>query len=423
MAYVQFINQLTNQRKRIANVSFYLAASMIQLIIGLVTSPMISKALTHRDFAIVGYFNSFLVLFTPLVGLMLGSYYARTYFRITSDKREKLKNTVMSLLLTHGVCSTFVILGIFLVFIRISDPGFSFYPYAVLSFGTMVFGQLYNFYLLTMRLSKKAKGYFYVSLFHHVFYGLMMITLCVVFRYGAAGSLAATLITSSVFSFYCINKLDFRYQIDKEILKQSLRFCWPLIIAGCLQYFFSGVDRALLAGMRDDVNLGLYSIAFRITSYIGVFYAAISMTIEPDIYNALARRRYQMLAFLLVALFLFKLGIVLVFNILAPYIVDLLTAGRYTRAVPYARILSFKNLSSSLYSSMSLIIIGLGYSKVTLANRIVGTAGVFVMFNVLISKYGFVGAAWGQVLSYIILSMLSLMFLVYKLYNKNKSIG
>lgn len=409
---------VTEQKKRVVNISFYLFASMIQLFVGLATSPLISKTLSHRDFAIVGYFNSFLTLLTPLIGLMLGSYYARTYFRVQNKEREVLRNTIVSLLLSYGAVSTLVSCLLFLVFLRLSEPGFPFFPYTVLSFGTVVFGQIYNFYLLNLRLTKRAKQYFLVSLYHHLFYGFMMILLCVVYRYGAAGSLGATLITSILFSVVFLKSLLTKFQIERKTLKPIFQFCWPLIVAGVLQYFFSGVDRALLATLRDDTNLGLYSVAFRITSYIGVFYAAISMTIEPDIYQSLAQRKYRKLALLMGLLIGVKLAIVLVFNWLAPFVVNILTAGRYNDAVQYARILSFKNVSSSIYSSMSLIIIGLGYSKVTLVNRVIGTIGVFAMYKVLISNYGFIGAAWGQVASFLILSLFSFMFLAYKALGK-----
>jgi len=393
---------------------------MVQLVVGLVTSPLISQTLNHRDFAIVGYFNSFLALFTPIVGLMLGSYYARTYFRVDQGKRDKLKHSIVSILVTYGILSTIVVLMLFGVYLKLNDPGFPFFPYAVLSFGTMMFGQIYNFYLLNMRLSKRARSYFFLSLFHHVFYGIMMILLCVVFKYGASGSLAATLITSMSFSIYCLKQLGFRYEIDKSIFIEALKFCWPLIIAGSLQYFFSGVDRALLAGLKDDTNLGLYNIAMRITSYIGVFYAAISMTIEPDLYHAIAKKKYKRLALIVSGLLAFKLSLVLLFNLFAPFIISILTSGRYNAAVPLARVMSLKNISSFIYSTMSVVIIGLGYSKVTLVNRIVGTAGVYIMFRILIGQHGFVGAAWGQFFSYLILSFFSMAFIAMKMWDKKR---
>lgn len=411
---------MISQRKRSLNISLYFMASMVQTVVGLVTSPIISKSLSHRDFAIVGYFNSYLALFTPVVGLTLGTYYARNYFKIDAEKRQRMKNTILTVFLSIGVVSTSVILSVFFIYMKLYNVGFPFFPYAVLCFFTMIFSQTYNFYLLNLRLTKEAKRYFGVSLVHHLMYGVMMILLCVVLGYGAAGSLAATLIVAAVFSVYCVYKILDRFQLDWIILKDALSFCWPLIIAGCLHYFFSGLDRAFLAGFKDDRNLGLYNIAFRITSYIGLFYSAITMTVEPDFYKAIAQKKYKRLLIIIVGMLLVKTAIVIVFNVIAPYVISVLTAGRYTESVRYARILSLKNITSSIYTFMSLLIIGFGYSKVTLANRIIGTVGVIVMYRILIQLYGFDGAAWGQVFSYVIMTIFSLAFISFKLISRRR---
>jgi Na+-driven multidrug efflux pump len=42
------------------------------------------------------------------------------------------------------------------------------------------------------------------------------------------------------------------------------------------------------------------------------------------------------------------------------------------------------------------------------------------LFSVLITRYGFYGAAWGQVVSYLIMSSITALFVFYKLHNKRK---
>jgi O-antigen/teichoic acid export membrane protein len=249
----------------------------------------------------------------------------------------------------------------------------------------------------------------------------MMLLFCVVLSYGAAGSLAATLVTAFIYSTYCLWKLLDRFTLDRSIIKAALDFSWPLIVVGCLNYFFSGIDRAFLAGFKDDQNFGLYNIAFRLTSYIGILYAAITMTIEPDFYKAIAQKKYKRLMIIISGLLIAKTIIVVFFNILAPVIVKILTAGRYMDAVHYARILSVKNLTSSVFTMMTIVIVGLGYSKITLMNRLVGTLGVVVMYKLLIHYFGFDGAAWGQVFSYVILTLFSLIFIIFKILKSRRN--
>ena len=54
------------------------------------------------------------------------------------------------------------------------------------------------------------------------------------------------------------------------------------------------------------------------------------------------------------------------------------------------------------------LLIGYGYVKTELLVRIVGAGLSVLMFYVLIRYYGFMGAAWGQVLSFALLAVIGL---------------
>lgn len=407
---------------RSANISLYFLASIAQVAVGLVLSPILAVHLNHRDFAIVGYFNSFNLLFVPLVGFTFTSYYSKTYFRIGAEQRTKLRETLVSAQMGLGSMALLITLGLFWLYSGIYDSGFSFYPNAFLAYGGVVFSNLYSFYLVDLRLSKQAKKYLGLSLAHHFLYVVAMVSFCAVLKYGAAGSLFATTVVSIAMGFYCWRKMIRKFRVDKQILLDAFRFCWPLIIAGLVHYFSSGVDKAMLAGIKDDHNMGLYSIAMRFAGYIYMFYHAVTMTIEPDIYQAVAQKRYKRLLFVTMGLFAINTALVGLFILFAPLILQILTVGRYTEATALTRIMALRNITASLFFITAIIINALGYSKVTLVNRILSAVLVTAMFRWLISKYTFTGAAWGQVLSYVLMTIFSLLFVGYKFLRRKKQI-
>lgn len=407
---------------RSANISLYFLASIAQVVVGLVLSPILAVHLKHRDFAIVGYFNSFNLLFVPVVGFTFASYYSKTYFRIGAEQRRRLRETLVSAQLGLGSIALLIVLGLFWLYSNIYDSGFSFYPYAFLAYGGMVFSNIYSFYLVDLRLSKRAKNFLSVSMAHHALYITAMITFCAILKYGAAGSLFATTLVSIAMGVYCYRKMVRKFRVDKQILLDAFSFCWPLILAGCVHYFSSGVDKAMLAGIKDDYNMGLYSVAMRFASYIHMFYHAVTMTIEPDIYQSIAQKRYKRLLYVILGLFAINAAIVAVFVLFTPLILQVLTAGRYTEADTLTRIISLRNITASLFFITAIIINALGYSKVTLVNRILSAVLVTAMFRWLISKYTFTGAAWGQVLSYVLMTIFSLLFVGYKFLRRKKQI-
>ena len=111
--------------------------------------------------------------------------------------------------------------------------------------------------------------------------------------------------------------------------------------------------------------------------------------------------------------------VVFVFILLAPIIIDLLTAGRYNESVKYAQIAALSTLTSAMYYTVSQITIARGQTTIPLINKIVGSVLCILMFNFLISRYQFVGAAWGLVFSYIMTLLGNLILL--KIYSLRKN--
>ena len=109
----------------------------------------------------------------------------------------------------------------------------------------------------------------------------------------------------------------------------------------------------------------------------------------------------------------------LAFVVLAPYLIDLLTAGRYVDSTPYARIFALHNITMAFYYTVVRLIVGYGYVKGELLIRVVGSVFSVLCFYLLIEHYGFYGAAWGQVLSFGMLTLLGLVYLMIKKRKKN----
>ena len=89
------------------------------------------------------------------------------------------------------------------------------------------------------------------------------------------------------------------------------------------------------------------------------------------------------------------------FILVSPLVVRILTAGRYMESLPYANIIALSSITSMMYYSMSQVTIALGYTYVTLANKVLGSVLSIASFYFLITRFGATGAAWGTVLSYL----------------------
>ena len=143
------------------------------------------------------------------------------------------------------------------MYAKIQNIEFPVYPYAIIDFSTVMFNNIYDFYLLKLKMSKKANSFFKMSLINTALLSGLSLLLVVGFKLGALGKLGASLFTSVILFTYLLPRLTKKSIIDRKIFIDAFKFTWPLIIAGSLGYFFTGVDRAFLLTLDDTVQYTL----------------------------------------------------------------------------------------------------------------------------------------------------------------------
>jgi len=404
------------RNKRIfINTSFYFFASLIRALLSLAVNPLIAMNMTHYDYALTGFYTSFNSLLLPVFSLMYGQYYSRHYFRLkTDEERTELENDLVISRLIFNVFELIFILLAFTVYARLQNIEFPTIPYALITFSTIIFNSVYTFHLLTLKMRKKAKSYFKISLYHALTLTGLSLLFVVVFKLGALGKLSALLLTAVLFSVFLLPKLVKKIRINKELTIDALKFCWPLIIAGALGYFFTGFDRALLVNLDNNFELGLYNVAITISGFLMIFQTSLNDTFQPDIFEAVAKNNKKKLFKILGGINLLNLVPIIFFIALAPFIIKVLTADRFTEAYKYARILALRNISAGMFYSMAGVIIAYGYTRISLINKVVGSVLSIFLFKFLISEFEFYGAAWGQVLSFVIMTIVAVIVLLLK---------
>lgn len=393
---------------------------MVRAVISLAINPLIAMNMTHYDYALTGFYTSFNSLLLPIFSLMYGQYYSRNFFKLkTDEERDQLGSDLLSSRLVFNVFELIFILLAFTIYARVQNIEFPVFPYAVITFSTIIFNSIYTFYLLKLKMRKNAKGFFMVSLYHALVLPALSILLVVVFKLGALGKLSAMFLTAFLFTAFLYPKISKGFRLKKDVIVDSLKFCWPLILAASSGYFLRGFDRALLVNINDSVQLGLYNVAITISGFLMIFQTSINNTFQPDIFEAVAQDNKKKLFIVLGGISFLNLIPIIVFVILAPLIFSLLTAGRFTEAYTYARILAFRNITSGMAYSITGVLIAYGYTKISMISEIGGAIISIFLFKYLIGKYQFFGAAWGQVFSYFGIILIALIFIFIKVKNKN----
>lgn len=410
------ISGLKNFRSQLFNLSFYLLASIISSAVSILINPFLALNLSPEDYAIIGYYTSLNVLFLPLLSFSLHTYYARKYYLVSEDMVDKIRNNILSFQMVGGIVTLLLILIIFNIYAKSVDLTLAVFPYLYLSAFTVFFMNFFRVLMIDRRISGKAKSFFKFSMIN-LFLTVSLALFFVVFlKYGAIGRLSGTFLAAICMGALALSSLKFKFSLDKKILKEALTFSWPILLSAILYFVFEGFDRILLERIDDSRTLGLYNVAFQITAYVGVFGTAIIQTFEPDIFKAVSEKNIKKaLTYMVLITILVGFGCIIFFFLAKP-VINLLTYGRYVESVPYAKVLVFRNVAIVLALVSSDIIIALGFPKVELLNRIIGSLLAFIVFYLLIEEFSFYGAAWGQIIVLLLMALISISFIFYRMF-------
>lgn len=406
------MNLLTKYLPYIKNLGIYFFSSIFVSLIGILLNPIYASNLSHEDYAIIGYYSSFNLLLLPLLNFSLFSFYSRHYYFTPEEKRDDLGNTILLSSMSIGFVSLFLFIGVFGILHRAVGNSFPLFPYAILTFVQVYVGNISSFYLIKLRITRQAKKFAAFSIMQCLLTAFFSILLVVYYKYGATGKLWAALISSIVASTYALFQSISKFSIDKEVLKCAIRFSAPLVVSAIFWYFLTGVDRVFLERLNDTYTFGLYSVGLQMAGYLTIFYSTISNTFEPDIYQSIAQGNKKKLIGTMATIVGSTAIVNLIFIVLAPYFIGLLTANRYIESTPYAQILAVHNIVMACYYMVVKLLIGFGFVKQELYVRVTGALVSIFMFNFMINRFGFIGAAWGQSLSFLLLSIIGIVVFI-----------
>lgn len=392
--------------KRIGAFLQYFGSTLVVSIIQVCINPLMAQNLSPEDYATIGYFSSFNLLLTPLITFFLTNFYTQRYFRVTEEERENIKATVMKLAIALAfVMAALSLIGLYVYHVLInksSDIPFS--PYAFLTIFAIPLTGLYSLKLTEYRLKREAKNFAVLTISNGALAALFAVAFVVIVKWGAFGRLFATILGNAVVfcAMVILERKYLRGKLDMKIVKEVVQFCWPLVIAGMLSFFNSGFDKVLLERQGNLSELGYYSVGVQIAGYLTIFSNAVNATFQPDIYECYAKKNYRKLV-LYIGIIIGSVTVcALVYIALAPYIISLLTAGRYVYSAHYSQILALSTITAAIYYSSSQISIAMGYTKLLMWVKMTGGALSACSFIILVHHFQFEGAAIGNIISYLL---------------------
>ncbi|MEO6693646.1 MAG: oligosaccharide flippase family protein [Ignavibacteria bacterium] len=276
-----------------------------------------------------------------------------------------------------------------------------------------------------LRLHNKAKTFVLIKISNIVINVFLNIILISYFDMGIEAVFISNLIASVITFLMLIPVLskNLTFSINKDLIKQILKFSIPIIPAGIAANIIQTISRPILKYITDDSVVGIYQASFRLGILMMLIVSMFEFAWRPFFLNNAkdpdAKRIFSKV------LTLFIIFTSLIFLVASVFIEDIvkvklpsdiyLIGKAYWGGLNIVPIILFSYLLYGVYINFMA---GIYIEKKTKYLPLITGAGALanIFFNfILIPKYSYTGAAVATLISYFIM-MLGIYFISQKYY-------
>ena len=263
-----------------ANFSWLFVDRLIRTLGALIASILVARYLGPADFGLLSYALAYVALFNMLIDLGMGQIVVREAVRDQQEIR-KILGTVYVLKLTGGILA----IALILVLLKVTYAEPLEAMVILLTAGTLLFQSFDNIdYFFQSKVKSRNVAISRSSAFLLALgVKIWLIQMVCPVEYFAMATLlefmlvSAFLIISYQFSGYRI--LDWRF--DRAWAGKLLEYSWPLAIAGFLSTIHTRIDQVMIGNLLDSAEVGVYSIAIRLSESWYFIPAVLASTLLP----------------------------------------------------------------------------------------------------------------------------------------------
>jgi len=295
------------------------------------------------------------------------------------------------------------------------------YSAVILFFDTIV---LIPFALL--RLNNKAKSFAGIKITNIVLNVLLNILLISFFNFGIEAVFISNLIASIVTFILLLPllKKNFSFSINKDLLKELLKFSLPWIPAGIAANLVQIIDRPILKYLTDDKIVGIYTANYKLGIFMMLVVSMFEFAWRPFFLNNAKEPDAKKIFSKVLTIFVLFCSVV--FLIISFFIEDIvkinlpfnynLIGKAYWEGLEIVPVILFAYILYGIYINFMA---GIYIEKKTKYLPLITGAGAVanIISNfILIPEYSYMGAAISTLISYAV--MMTGIFLVSQKYYK-----
>ncbi|MBC5628724.1 oligosaccharide flippase family protein [Clostridium sp. NSJ-6] len=401
----------------------YGVGSIITLLLGFITSPIITRLISPDENGRFSIFNTVTNLLMLIIILGLDQSYVRFYYEEEEDNRGKLiRNCIKAPLILNLIAAILILIFYNRVSLYIVEE--KSLAIAILLSLNVFFTILSRFALLQVRMKQRGKLYSLLNIITKIVNLIFVLIIFFVYKNNYMTLILAHIATTIIVTIIAIiiEKKEWTKKGNRKLKttqKEIVKYGLPLVFSMAVTWVFQSIDKITIKEFSGYAQVGLYSGAMTIISLLNAVQSTFTTFWVPVAFERYSsnpddKEFFQFInKIVTIVMLVIAIGLITCKDIIV-----LLLGHKYREAVFIFPYLVFMPI---MYTISETTVLGINFKKKSKYHIYI--AIISAIFNligniILVPKFGATGAAISTGLAYIIFFIARTYFSV-KLYNIN----
>lgn len=389
---------------------WYMVANFLMRSIGLITTPIFTRLLTHEEFGLYNNFTSWLSILTIFITLNLES----TFMSARYDYEREFKDYILSVLVLSSLSCIIASTVLNTIYLQIQYMlGMSrIYLNAMLVY--LFFFPAINLFQTQERYYFRYKNSVFLSLFVTVGTALVSIVLVIILPNKldgrVYGSIAPSILVGIVLYFViCFHGKS----IKIEYWKYAIKICIPYIPHLLSMTLLNSVDKIMITKICGAEDNSLYSLAYSCGTIVSILIISLNTAFAPWLGEKLHERKYKEINIFSKKYILLFIIFAFAMILFAPEALMFLGGRSYLNAIFVMPPIACGCICQFLYTMFVNIE---QFSKKTIGMAIASASAAllnYILNLIFIPVFGYIAAAYTTFIGFVWL-LIAHMLLVFK---------
>jgi PST family polysaccharide transporter len=389
----------------LSNTSWLFLDRLLGLVVGFIVGAWVARYLGPAQYGLYSYALAFEAMFVPIAGLGLANVVVREIINHPLEKHSIL-GTAFAAQLAAGLLTFGLIVGV-VPLLRPADPLVG--RLVAITAVQLVFRAFVNTLDCWFRSRVQSKYIVWSQSIALAVTALIRVALIllaaplIAFAWSGLAQVVLFALGAAV-SYRMSGQVLRLWQGSLWRARRLLQDSWPLILSGLAVVAYMRIGQLMIGNMLGDEDLGIYSVAVRLSELWYFIPMAVASSVFPAIVNSrenqvkeVYKRRLQSFYDAMAGI---AYAVVIPCTLLASRLVTWLFGPDYAEAGPILTVHIWAFVFVSLGVARSQWLIAENLTRVSMFMTILGAVTSLGLNYLLIPTFGGLGAAWATLISY-----------------------